>query len=73
MVHDANCVELLGTLGIVKSFTTGGALRQSYEQTAAILTQYLDEVKFRTPAAQRIAARKLAYTKEFLQALREEL
>ena len=72
-VHDANFVELLGAFGIAKAFTEGGALRQSYEQTADIFKhQYLDKVKFRTPVGRRWAKERRAYTKEFLRRLQNE-
>ena len=74
IVHDANYVELLGAFGIAKAFTTGGARKQTYEQTADIFEYwYLDKVKFLTPVGQRIANEKRVYTKEFMKQLRNEL
>ena len=74
IVHDANYIELLGAFGIAKAFTTGGARKQTYEQTADIFEyQYLDKVTFLTPVGQRIANKKRLYTKEFMTQLRSEL
>ena len=74
IVHDANYLELLGAFGIAKAFTTGGARKQSYEQTADIFEyQYLDKVEFLTPVGRRIAKEKRTYTKEFMKQLRSEL
>lgn len=51
----------------------GGARGQRYEETAAIFeAQYLDKVEFQTPAGRALAAEKKAYTKDFLNRLREE-
>ena len=74
IVHDANYLELLGAFGIAKAFTTGGARKQSYEQTADIFEYwYLDKVEFLTPVGRRIAKEKRTYTKEFMKQLRSEL
>jgi uncharacterized protein len=74
IVHDANYMELLGAFGIAKAFTTGGARKQSYEETADIFEyQYLDKIKFLTPTGIRIAKDKRLYTKQFLKQLRSEL
>jgi uncharacterized protein len=74
IVHDANYVELLGAFGIAKAFTTGGARKQTYEETADIFEyQYLDKVVFLTPRGKRIAQEKKAYTKKFFKQLRSEL
>ena len=74
IVHDANYIELLGAFGIAKAFTTGGARRQTYEETANIFEyQYLDKVAFLTPRGKQIAREKRAYTKGFLKQLRSEL
>jgi uncharacterized protein len=74
IVHDANYVELLGAFGIAKAFTTGGARKQTYEETADIFEyQYLDRVAFITPMGKRLAEEKRAYTKEFFKQLRSEL
>ena len=74
IVHDANYIELLGAFGIAKAFTTGGARKQTYEETADIFEyQYLDKVAFLTPMGKQIAKEKRAYTKEFLKQLRSEL
>ena len=74
IVHDANYLELLGAFGIAKAFTTGGARKQTYEQTANIFEyRYLDKVEFLTPVGKRIAKEKRTYTKEFMKQLRSEL
>ena len=73
VVHDANYFELTGPFGIAKAFTVGGAKGQSYEQTADIFQHNLDRVVFRTPAGQRQSAERLAYARDFLQRLKEEL
>ena len=74
IVHDANYIELLGAFGIAKAFTTGGAKKQTYEQTADIFEdQYLDKVEFLTPVGKRMAKEKRTYTKEFMKQLRKEL
>lgn len=73
IVHDANFVELLGAFGIAKAFTVGGEFGQSYEETVDIFeSRYLDKVVFRTPVGQRIAREERAYTKDFLNRLRNE-
>lgn len=74
IVHDANYIELLGAFGIAKAFTTGGAKKQAYEETADIFEyQYLNKIVFITPMGKRIAKERRAYTKEFLKKLRSEL
>ncbi|MCE5217142.1 hypothetical protein LLH03_08925 [bacterium] len=73
IVHDANYLQLLGAFGVAKAFLTGGALGQSFEETADIFEhQYLDRVEFLTPVGRRMAADSRAYTKDFLRRLREE-
>lgn len=74
IVHDANYLELLGAFGIAKAFTTGGARKQTYEETCDIFEyQYLDKIVFVTPIGKRIAQEKRTYTKEFIKQLRSEL
>ena len=71
IVHDANYLELLGAFGIAKAFTTGGARKQSYEQTADIFEyRYLDKVEFLTSVGKRIAKEKRTYTIAFLVLMR---
>lgn len=72
IVHDANSIELLGAFGIAKTFTTGGARGQSYEETVDIFEALLDSFVFHTPMGKRLAAERTAYTKEFLRHLRSE-
>jgi HD superfamily phosphodiesterase len=74
IVHDANYSELLGSFGIAKAFTTGGARGQSVPETADIFEhQYLDKVVFQTPAGQRLAEEGRVYAKRFLSRLGKEL
>ena len=74
IVHDANKIETLGAFGIAKAFTVGGALGQTYEQTAEFFEhQSLAEAEFRTPAGRRMAEEGRKYALDFLARLRSEL
>jgi uncharacterized protein len=73
VVHDANCIELLGAFGIAKAFTVGGSLGQTFAETAEIFeNRYLNTVKFCTPAGKRMAEEGIAYAKAFLTRLKNE-
>ncbi|MHC4715257.1 MAG: transposase [Planctomycetota bacterium] len=74
VVHDANCAETLGALGIAKAFTTGGARRQSYRETLEILEErVLPNATFFTPGGRRLAARAGSFTRDFVKRLHREL
>jgi hypothetical protein len=74
IVCDANMMGRLGTFGIAKAYTTGGARGQSIKETADIFEyKNLDKTEFLTPAGQRLAEEGIAYGKAFLMRLRSEL
>lgn len=67
IVQDANALEVVGAFGIAKTFLKGGYEHQSYEQTLALYCRFLDEVRFLTPAGQRIAQERRAFAEAFLE------
>ncbi len=74
VVHDANCAETLGALGIAKAFTTGGARAQGYETTLDVFEKsILPKTKFLTPVGRKLAADADSFTRDFLARLRREL
>lgn len=74
IIHDANKIELLGAFGVVKAFTMGALLGQSYEETANYFEhKSLGQVVYRTPTGKWLFEEGRAYAVEFLKRLRREL
>lgn len=74
IVHDCNCVEEVGALGIVKAFSVGASRGESFEETADFIeNRYINTIVFRTPAGTRIGQERKAFTRDFIRRLRSEL
>ena len=72
LIHDANLLDALGIVGLVRAFVKGGYEKQSIEETMTIIEENMRRPML-TEIARELSEPKIKYMDEFLSTLEKEL